>query len=343
MPFNEKKLVQIIEYLNSTALLCVAGVVGVIVFFLAAPKSQPNAARIDEAVSVSPPANSAEAVWTPPDSTKIPNTPAGDLIRYGRELVAHTAAYLGPEGKVAAISNGMNCQNCHLKAGKKLYGNSYAAVASTYPKLRARSGTVESVEKRVNDCIERSLNGKRLDEQSHEMQAFVAYIKWVGSEVEKGVTPKGARLLEIPELDRAADPAKGQIVFQQHCERCHGVRGEGMKDLPGPEWHYPPLSDKNSYNVGAGLYRLSRFAAYVKSNMPNGVTYDNPTLTDEEAWDVAAYVNSLPRPGKDLSADWPDITKKPFDHPFGPYADSFTETQHKYGPFGPIKAAQQPN
>jgi thiosulfate dehydrogenase len=343
MPLNEKRLVQIIEHLNSTALLCVVSVIGIVVLFLIAPKSSPDAEPISEVkAAVNPTVSLEEAVWTAPDSTKIPNTPHGDLIRYGRELVAHTAALLGPEGSVASISNGMNCQNCHLKAGKKLFGNSYAAVASTYPKFRARSGSVESVEKRVNDCIERSLNGKRLDEQSREMKAFVAYITWVGSEVKKGVTPQGARLLELPELDRAADPVKGKLVFQQHCVRCHGARGEGLKDLPGPEWHYPPLADNNSYNVGAGLYRLSRFAAYVKANMPNGVTYDNPTLTDEEAWDVAAFVNSLPRPGKDLSSDWPDISKKPFDHPFGPYADTFSESQHKYGPFAPIKAAQQP-
>jgi thiosulfate dehydrogenase len=45
----------------------------------------------------------------------------------------------------------------------------------------------------------------------------------------------------------------------------------------------------------------------------------------------------MPRPAKDLSRDWPDISKKPFDHPFGPYTDSFSENQHKYGPYGPIK------
>jgi thiosulfate dehydrogenase len=254
MSRNENRLIQIIEYVNGTALLCVVSVIG-IVLFLVAPKSQPEVvAAIETDAAPTPALKGTETPWAAPDSTKIPNTPAGDLIRYGRELVAHTAAYLGPEGKVAAISNGMNCQNCHLKAGKKLYGNSYAAVASTYPKLRARSGTVESVEKRVNDCIERSLNGSKLEETSREMQAFVAYINWVGSEVEKGVTPTGARLPELPELDRAADPIKGQLVFQQHCVLCHGANGEGTKDLPGPEWHYPPLSEKNSYNVGAGLY-----------------------------------------------------------------------------------------
>jgi thiosulfate dehydrogenase len=76
--------------------------------------------------------------------------------------------------------------------------------------------------------------------------------------------------------------------------------------------------------------------------MPHGTTFENPVLTDEEAWDVAAYVNSLERPVKVFQEDWPDISKKPFDHPFGPYADSFSQAQHKYGPFGPIRLAQKP-
>jgi thiosulfate dehydrogenase len=280
--------------------------------------------------------------WLPPDSTKIPSTPEGDLIRYGRELVAHTAVYLGPKGSVMKVSNGMNCQNCHLKAGKKPFGNNYAGVVATYPKFRARSGGIETIEKRVNDCIERSLNGKMLDDNSREMKAFVAYISWVGSEVEKGLYPKEAGIAELPLLDRAADPAKGKLVFDAQCARCHGKDGEGVKTENGIEWKYPPLYSDNSYNIGAGLYRLSRFAGYVKLNMPYDLASpDKPLLTDEEAWDVAAFINSRPRPQKVFRNDWPDISTKPYDHPYGPFADNFSEDQHKFGPFAPIKAAQK--
>jgi thiosulfate dehydrogenase len=85
------------------------------------------------------------------------------------------------------------------------------------------------------------------------------------------------------------------------------------------------------------LFRISRFAGYIKYNMPLGATYDSPQLTDEESWDIAAYVESLDRPSKDLSADWPKIGKKPFDHPFGPFEDKYSEQQHKYGPFIAMK------
>ena len=76
--------------------------------------------------------------------------------------------------------------------------------------------------------------------------------------------------------------------------------------------------------------------------MPYGsATHNAPAVSDEAAWDLAAFINSQPRPSKDLSHDWPDISKKPIDHPFGPYADGFSETQHKYGPFKPIAEARK--
>jgi thiosulfate dehydrogenase len=144
-------------------------------------------------------------------------------------------------------------------------------------------------------------------------------------------------LTELKKLDRAADPVGGKAIYTQKCQVCHGGEGEGKMNGDGLTYQYPPLWGQHSYNDGAGLYRLSRFAGYVKSNMPFGATSENPQLTDEEAWDVAAYVNSQVRPKKDLSKDWPKIASKPVDHPFGPYADGFSEKQHKYGPFGPIE------
>jgi thiosulfate dehydrogenase len=279
----------------------------------------------------------APEVWQPPDSTLIPATEEGQLISYGHELIAHTALYLGPAGKVKTISNGMNCQNCHPRAGTKLFGNNFSAVAALYPRFRTRSGAIETIEKRINDCLERSLNGKPIENDSREMRAMIAWFAWLGKGVKKGVAPNGTGVVDLAVLDRAADPDKGREVYKKYCVVCHGPAGEGRK-IPGSvEWRYPPLAGAGSFNTAAGLYRLSRFAGYVKANMPYGTSYENPVLSDEEAWDVAAYVNSLPRPHRTFKEDWPDISKKPFDHPFGPYADSFSERQHKYGPFRPIR------
>jgi thiosulfate dehydrogenase len=285
--------------------------------------------------------NEPEMPWQAPDHNAIPHTEAGDQIRYGRDLIARTAYYLGPKGTVAHISNGMNCQNCHLAAGTKPWGNNYSAVSSTYPRYRDRSGSIESIEKRVNDCLERSLNGKALDSSSREMRAIVAYMHWLGTDVPKGKKPVGSGISTLKNLDRPADPERGKIVYIEKCQLCHGANGAGQPDTAtGTGYLYPPLWGAKSYNIGAGLYRLSRMAGYVKDNMPFGVSHGNSQLTDEQAWDVAAFINSQSRPHKDLSKDWPQKNTKPVDYPFGPFADSFSAQQHKFGPFDPIQQAK---
>lgn len=284
------------------------------------------------------------SAWVGPGKYHIPlNTDAGKMIAYGRDLIENTSKYLGPKGSVLQLTNGMNCQNCHLQAGTFPWGNNYGAVASTYPQFRARSGGIETIPKRVNDCIQRSLNGKQtLDSNGHEMKAIIAYMNWLGKDIPKKQKPKGSGIMNIPFLDRAADPGKGKAVYISYCQRCHGADGLGQKNMNGIDYAYPPLWGDNSYTTAAGLFRLSRFAGYVKNNMPFGeVNYHAPRLSDEQAWDVAAFVNSQPRPVKIFKDDWPDISQKPVDHPFGPYADGFSEQQHKYGPFGPIKKARE--
>jgi thiosulfate dehydrogenase len=271
--------------------------------------------------------------WLAPDIEEVKDP----QILLGQDMIIHTSKYFGPNGKSGNFSNGMNCQNCHLEGGTKVFGNNYALVASTYPKFRPRSGQIESIEKRVRDCFERSLNGKAPADSSKEMQAIVAYIKWVGSEVTEKNKPDGTGIYDLPVLNRAADPEKGSLVFKTKCVSCHGTNGEGVPNAENTEYTYPPLWGAKSYNTGAGLFRLSRFAGYVRMNMPFGPSFEANQLTDEEAWDVAAFVNSQPRPVMNIKSDWPDISKKPFDHPFGPYTDQFSELQHKLGPFGPIK------
>jgi len=259
------------------------------------------------------------------------------MVIYGQDLIAHTSKYFGPNGTVAHITNGMNCQNCHLDAGTRKWGNNYAAVYSTYPQLRGRSNAVQDIYGRVNDCFERSLNGKAINNNSYEMQSIYAYMKWLGQNVPKGKKPYSSGLPKLPFLTRAADPAKGKMVYINVCQSCHGDKGQGMLSLSGAEYSYPPLWGEHSYNDGAGLYRVSSFASFVSNNMPfNQATHKHPKLANEEAWDVAAFVNSQPRPHLDQSKDWPNISKKSFDAPYGPYADSFTEKQHKYGPYEPI-------
>lgn len=275
-------------------------------------------------------------LWQAPDVSSVPKDEHGDLIRYGKELIASTSSFIGPLGSVSTQANGMNCQNCHLEAGTKPFGNNFGSVASAYPKYRHRSGSVETIEKRINDCIQRSLNGAPLDSASREMRAIVAYISWLGKDVPKGVVAKGSGLYPLPWLERAADPRKGKTLYVQKCQICHSPSGEGQKISATSNYIYPPLNGTSSFTTAAGLFRISNFAKFIYTNMPHGATYRNPMLTAEQSWDIAAYILTLPHPDKSFPGDWPDLKHKPIDHPFGPYADPFPEQQHKLGPFPPI-------
>ena len=296
--------------------------------------------------SVSPsskPGPATVTFWQAPDTSLLAMNKDKEQILYGRALIVNTALYLGPSGSIAHLGNGMNCQNCHLDAGTKPFGNNYSAAASTYPKFRERSGKIENLSKRINDCFERSLNGKGLDTMSKEMQAMKAYIMWLGKDVKKGEKPKGAGIEDLAYLDRAADPVQGKKVFMTKCISCHGEDGQGKLSADEKSYIYPPLWGIHSYNTGAGLYRITRLAGYIKNNMPQGASIELPQITNEEAWDIAAFVNSQDRPQGKIEKDWPDIRTKPVDHPFGPYAETYSETQHKYGPFAPIAEAKKKN
>jgi len=142
---------------------------------------------------------------------------------------------------------------------------------------------------------------------------------------------------------RAADPDRGRPIYLRACAGCHLEDGAGvLRSVPNPDFGYvmPPLWGPDSFNDGAGMSRLITAANFVHLNMPHGTDYLNPQLTPEQAWDVAAYMVSQPRPQKaGLDKDFPNLLDKPVDTPYGPYADGFSAQQHKYGPFAPIREA----
>jgi thiosulfate dehydrogenase len=278
---------------------------------------------------------SAEAVWIAPDTNTIPSNETGWLIRYGKKLISHTSFYFGPKGKISHQANGMNCENCHIDAGTKAWAGNFGSTASLYPKFSERKNAVETIYQRIRDCFERSLNGVAPDSNGVESKAMASYILWLGKDVPTGKKARGTGLEILSFLEVAADSAKGKIIYTQKCISCHKANGEGqMKN--DAEFLYPPLWGPNSYNTSAGLYRLSKFAGFIKDNMPYGVNYATEILTNEEAWNLAAYVNSQRRPVKLFKDDWPDLRRKSFDVPYGPYIDTYSEHQHKYGPFIPI-------
>jgi thiosulfate dehydrogenase len=171
------------------------------------------------------------------------------------------------------------------------------------------------------------------------MAAMVAYLRFLASQ-DAGTGAARKKAHEPPAFrtpKRRADLKNGELVFGKRCAACHGKDGAGLaasRDLLHG-FVFPPLWGTNSFNDGAGMHRVLTAARFVKARMPLG----NADLNDDEAFDVAAYLNSRPRPHREgLEKDYPDLTKKPVDTGYGPYADPFTVEQHSFGPFGPIEA-----
>lgn len=260
------------------------------------------------------------------------DNPEGEMARYGEKLIKNTYDYFY-EGDVK-IGNRLACTSCHLNGGTKAFAAPYVGISNVFPTYIGRENKVESLEERVNGCFERSMNGRAIPENSKEMRAIVTYIKNISiNTVNKGrLTGQGFVKMDIP--NRAANLKHGQLVFEGKCTSCHGKDGQGLPQTTGKGYQYPPLWGKDSYNDGAGMARLLTATRFIKANMPLGSTYDAPLLTDDEAYDVAAYINSFDRPHKaNKEQDYPNLSKKPKDSPYPPYADNISLQQHKIGPY----------
>ncbi len=273
---------------------------------------------------------------------RIPDADLRKLVHYGKELFIHTAHYLGPKGKVAHNTSRMNCQNCHLDAGLKKFGNDLTQASVRYPMYRAREGRILSLKERINNCVERPMSGTALPIEGREMKAIHAYISWLNTLPVASTFKSGENLMPVSYPGRAASPKRGAKIYAQQCARCHGSNGEGMLHADNISFAYPPLWGPESFSSGSSMTRVTKLAAFIKGNMPYGITWENPLLSDNEALDVAAFISdpvTHPRPIVwDISQDYKNIMEKPIDLAFGPYIDPFSEKQHWLGPFGPIDA-----
>ncbi len=280
--------------------------------------------------------------WTPPGIESVGDDALGKLVKYGYALMTDTANQIGPMVADPAkrySGNNLTCQNCHLKAGTQPYAMPLTGVWGQFPQYRGREGEVGTLEDRINGCMERSMNGRALPLDGREMKAFLAFSKWVSTGIPDGAKLTGSGAMSVKEPGRAADLGHGQQVYTQVCAACHGKDGLGQRAASGNGYQFPPLWGPDSYNNGAGMARLLGAAAFIKHNMPFGTTYAAPVLSDDDAYDVAAFINSTERPQRaNLDKDFPNRLQKPVDTAYGPYADDFSTEQHKLGPFDPIRA-----
>lgn len=274
------------------------------------------------------------------DESKLPkDSKYVQAVIYGNKIMNETAYIIGPQAKdknMRYAGNNLSCSSCHAKGGTVPYEAGYIGIHARFPQYLARGDVVATIENRINGCMERSMNGKPLPINSKEMKAMVTYFHFLSQGVPVGAKVKGQGLVKVATLTKKADINKGKVIYNEQCVACHGENGEGLKndEQRGGYYIYPPLWGNDSYNTGAGMYRLIKAAQYIKHNMPK----DAATLSDEEAYNVAAYINSQTRPiKKDRQKDFPDRRTKPLDMDVGPYDDDFSIDQHRYGPYDVMK------
>lgn len=274
------------------------------------------------------------------DTSRIPKNKFGEEVRYGRELMLHTAYYIGPNGINGKYTgNKMSCTNCHQDAGTKPYSFNLQTSFKNYPEYRSREGKVLSLAERVNNCIMHPHLGRPLPLESKEMIGFISYLKWISDSSKVNRNTPGVKNLEILFPEEAASPKKGEQLYAINCARCHGANGEGIMDNDSSCYIYPPLWGNKAYQTGSSVHRIIKMAQWLVPNMPyDKETHNKPFLKSDEALDIAAFINDDDIHQRPFVKEYqyPNIEEKPIDYDRGPFVDSFSEQQHKYGPFKPI-------
>lgn len=253
-------------------------------------------------------ANEGIGTYVLPQDTAILDEPNADQIFYGKRLLNETKRLL-PDN----VGASMNCNSCHISQGKIPLGDPYINSYNFYPRVMPRAGKEVDLTMRINGCFQRSMNGKALDRESPEMHAIIAYMKWLSQ-----MTPKNQKvdIHNAGEVDTSLvpDPIRGEKIYYVQCATCHGDNGEGIRDSRG-DIVFPPLWGDESFNIGAGMARTYKAAAFVKYNMPMGIQTKGlwghgNVLSDQDAVDVAEFFTHKPRPdfpGK--VNDWPTVPK----------------------------------
>ncbi|TWT64764.1 c-type cytochrome [Allorhodopirellula solitaria] len=233
---------------------------------------------------------------TPP--SELPPGELGRVIELGRDIVNNTKDH--PLSK-AYVGNSLNCTSCHLDGGTHPEAGTFLGIATAYPAWSPREQRVITLQDRVLNCFMRSQNGVRPPQGSNVSIAVTAYITWLstGEKIKQNPDkPLGPHhvpgLAVVDGSTLKGDVERGATLYEDHCASCHG--DEGLGGVDGP-----PVWGDQSYNNGAGLSRELKLASWLKVAMP----LDDPYLSEQEAFDIAAFVNSHDRPEFELQQQLP--------------------------------------
>ena len=226
---------------------------------------------------------SSSVAFSPPPESAIPKGPLGDSVRRGEAIFTATHKYAGP-----FVGNNLNCSNCHLDRGRKAESIPMWGAWPLYPQFRAKNGRVNTMALRIQECFLYSMNGKKPPADSDVVTDLQSYFAWLATGAPTGETLPGAGYPVLPASADPPDPKRGAQLFDKNCAACHGADGQGRAQAA-----IPPLWGPQSYNGGAGMHEVEKAARFIRANMPLG---QENTLTPEQARDLAAYIDSRPRP-----------------------------------------------
>jgi thiosulfate dehydrogenase len=218
--------------------------------------------------------------WRPPDPASIPDGPVGDSIRSGALLFDETPLYAPANvgGKIA-------CGDCHAAGGIQPFASPMVGMPAIFPMFNARAGHMISLKDRIQECFVRSENGKPIDYDGAIMKNLVAYITWLSAPQPGHRAYKGRGLLKLPNLVPVTD--NGKQIYYTQCAGCHGNDGQGRLPM------FPAVWGPDSFNDGAGMNTIAKMAPFIQHNMPQNRM---GILTPQQAYDVAGFIASQPRP-----------------------------------------------
>lgn len=250
------------------------------------------------------------ARFSPPDARKIPDTEMGAVIHTGEQIFLHTSL-----NAKAFTGNALNCVNCHLDAGRLAGSAPMWGAYPLYPAYRSKTKQVDTFAERLRGCFAYSMNGKAPPNGHEVLVALEAYAYWMATDAPTGAKLPGSGYKKLAKPATAPDFVRGQAVFEAKCALCHGADGQGQRS--GKTQVFPPLWGPQSFNWGAGMHSIDNASAFIKANMPLG---QGGSLSDQEAWDVATFMNSQERPQDPRFAGNVAETRKKFhDSAFSMY------------------------
>ncbi|RKE34508.1 thiosulfate dehydrogenase [Paraburkholderia sp. BL23I1N1] len=224
--------------------------------------------------------------FAPPAESSMPTDGFGKFVKLGEQIFTHTQTFAGKY-----VGNTLNCANCHLDAGRKADSSPLWGAYPLYPAYRSKNGHVNSFAERLQGCFLYSMNGKAPPLGDPVLVALETYAYWLAQGAPVGEKLPGQGYPKLPAPAQKADYARGSAVYAQHCALCHGADGQGQSS--GGQTVFPPLWGAHSFNWGAGMGDIQNAAGFIKANMPLGLA---GTLTDQQAWDVATFMDSHERP-----------------------------------------------